>query len=523
MSILISIGIITLFFCIPFMTGNIYALIFRKKTQGIATAYLSGLAIVYAGLLVLQMIFVKFKFDFCAAERVYHIYFLLLSAVGMVCLIIRGVIKQAPKADIVWSKKAWWIYALIALQGLLYIGLKNPYFENNSLWELAKITMQTGTIYEYNAFSGLQTIAGFPLSNKLMFLPVLYAYISSVFGVNVAWIVNYIMPIVTFVSFYLIMILWLQKLAEEEKTKWTRLLVSLICVLQVGDAWSHSTAFRILHTGYTGEAIFFGVLFAYCLYEIKNKRYLISAICLATFPGLVKYDALFVFIKEFGVYWKEMAYYSGMAALFIIAIVLYSHRNKKVSTHLLNLNLTICLECVRIWERVVFAEEKRMKKICNGAILAALLLLCGNVTMVSDATEWRSNVYGVTKTEYELLEELAYEPVEGGKVLVLAHDNINRWICRLDFPIETIVGYDYAHNATDWYSYEEYDDKHIQAWETIHMQDGLLMEIDEVTDNFEMDYIILERITQILPIRDNPDYTCVIEGEDYLVYSVDKK
>ena len=523
MTILISVGIIALFFCIPYLTGNIYALMLRKKTTGIVGTYLSGLAIVYLGLLALQMAFIKLRFDFEYAAKMYHIFFLALGVLGFVCLLIRATKKHSLKMDIVWTKKAWWVYVLILVQGVLYIVFKNPYFENNSLWETAKITMQTGTIYEYNAFSGLQTVAGFPLSNKLMFLPVLYAYISTVFGVNVAVIVNYIVPVVTFVSFYLVMILWVQKLAQEEKINWTRMLVALICIIQVGDAWSHSTAFRVLHTGYMGEAIFFGILVPYVLMGMKNKCYLIAGAGLLAFPGLVKFDALMIFIKEFGTYWKEMAYCSGMTVLCIISIALYIRRSKKISPHLLNLNLTICLEFCHVWEYVVSGEENRRKSVCNGGVLVALLLLCGNMTVVSDATEWRSNLYGATKTEYEILKQFSDEIAEGKAVSVLAHDDINKWICRLDFPIDTIVGYDYAHNATDWYSYEDYDEEHIQAWETIHVLDGLLMEIDDVTEKFDIDYIILERITEILPIRDDPDYKCVIRDEEYLVYSVDKK
>lgn len=523
MTILISIGIIALFFCIPFLMGNVYAVVFRKNTIGIVRTYLSGLAIVYALLLVLQMAFVKLRFDFNDAAKVYNILFAGIGVLGLVCLLIRIFKKQGLKTDIVWSKKAWWIYALIVMQGILYIVLKNPYFENNSLWEITKITMQTGTIYEYNAFTGLQTVAGFPLSNKLMFLPVLYAYICTVFGINVAVMINYIAPVVTFITFYLVMILWIQKLGEEEKLEWTRLLIALVCIVQVGDAWSHSTSFRVLHTGYMGEAIFFGILLAYGLYEIKNRWYLIPCACVIAFPGLVKYDAVIVFAKALGEYWKEMGYNSGMTVLFIVSAVIYIARNKKISPHLLNLNLTICVEFYRIWERVVSSENTELRKASNGIVLGALLLLCGNMTIISGAIEWRSNIYGATKTEYELLQNISEDIAKGKDVTVLAHDNINKWICKLDFPIETVVGYDYANNETGWYSYEEYDEELIQAWESIHVLDGLLMEIDEVTDNLDIDYIILERITEILPIRDNPDYTCVIQGEDYLVYSVDKK
>ena len=63
MTVLISIGVIVLFFIIPYLVGNAYALVFRKKTMGNARRYFSGMAIVYAGLFVLQLIFVIFKFN----------------------------------------------------------------------------------------------------------------------------------------------------------------------------------------------------------------------------------------------------------------------------------------------------------------------------------------------------------------------------------------------------------------------------------------------------------------------------
>lgn len=530
MTALTALLCVMIFFLLPYLTGNIYELIFdgkkskkQEKKTGFAGTYFSGVAIVYAGLLVLQMIFIKFRFNFIQIKAVYTLYFALLSLAGSLCLMMRLKFKKMGKTDIVWQKKAWWIYVLILFQGILNIVLKNPYFENNGLWEITKVILKTDTIYEYNAFTGLPATAGFPLSNKLMFLPVLYAYASSMLDINPAWLFNYIVPAVTLISFYLLMLLWVQKLAEEEKTNWMSTMAVLIALIQTGDGWTHLTAFRILHTGYAGEAIFFGILVMYCLYSIKNKCYLIAAISIASFPGLVKYDALTVYIKEFDNYRSEMMYGSKIALLFAVALILYVKRKKKFSTHLLSPNLTLCIECERIWMDVVKKEKGKIKRYCSGAIVIVVLLLCQNMTIISDAVEWRSNVYGAKKTEYELLKFLAAEQNGEEEILILAQDNVNQWIKRLDFPIETVVGYDCGHNASAWYSYEEYDESHQTAWDCVNRLEGRLEKLDGVCDDFSPDYVVLEHITDELPIQDNARYECILEWEDYLVYSVDKQ
>lgn len=523
MTALTSIGLIALFFVIPYLVGNAYAAIFRKKTMGIARMYLSGMAIVYVGLFALQLLSVKLKFNFYEATQVYHIYFIALCVVGIVMFGIHSIKNKHMKCDIEWSKKAWWLYALIVLQGILCIVCKNPYFENNGLLETTQITMQTGTIYEYNAFSGEVADAGFPLSNKLMFLPVFYAYISTVFKINPIILFNFIVPAVTFISFYLVMILWVQKLEKEYGMKWQLLLTVLLWLVQIGDGWSNSTAFRVLHTGYMGEAVFFGVLFAYGLYEIKNKCYLTSLICLATFPGLIKYDTPFDFVKGFGGYWKEAAYYSKMTVLYIVSVIHYIAKNKKPSTHLLSLNLTICNEVAEIYAKLIKKETVKWHKVASGLVVAVLLLLCGNVSVISGATQWRSNVYGATKNEYEILVELS-ELAQDEPIRVLAYDEVNKWIRRLNFEIEPVVGYDMAGAGTWWYSYDEYDELHTEMWESIHkVTNDLEIELMAYKEEILMDYVVIERITEIPPIRENENLQCVLQTPSYFVYSVDKK
>ena len=522
MTVLFIVGLIVLFFIVPYLTGNIYGVVFRKKDMGVVSAYFAGMAIIYAVLTVLQLLIVKFKFDFEKVTKIYHVVFLACIVLGTAAFIIRRFKDKVVHWDVVIGKKSVWVLLPVLLQGILYIVLKNPYFENNALLETARITMQTGTIYEYSAFTGAKAVAGFPLSNKLMFLPVLYAYISGITGVDLALLFNFVMPVVTFVSFYMIMFMWIQQFAKENGKKWEILVLLLVWIIQVGDGFSHSTAFRVLHSGYTGEAVFFGVLALYALYEIKNRSYLIALGCVATFPGLVKFDALVDLAKSFNEYWKEGAFYGGVFLLYILAVIYMLSRKKKITTEMLNLNLIITITAEEVWEKVVKRERKIARRMLNGGIVLLVLLMCGNMYLISDTTSWRSNLYGVDKAEYELLMHLEAENDE--VIKVAACDETARWIKRLGLNMEPVVGFDLGGKGVWWYSYEKYDENYTELWQNInYAMSDMEQELMRLSEKIEMDYVVVRRITEQIPISNNEEIKCVYDTTSYLVYSVDKK
>lgn len=522
MTVLLIIGLILLFFIVPYLTGNIYGVVLRKKGTGVVGTYLAGMAIVYGMLTILQFVVVKFKLDFLETSRMYHILFVACIVLGIVCLGIRWFKDKAVRWDVELNKKSLWIFGLIFLQGILYVVLKNPYFENNALLETARVTLETGTIYEYNAFTGLKAQAGFPLSNKLMFLPVLYAYIGDISGVDLTILFNFVMPTVTFISFYAVMVLWMQRVAKESGKKWELLLLLLVWIVQVGDGFEYSTAFRVLHSGYTGEAIFFGIMAAYALYSIKNRCYVIALVCGMTFPGLVKYDAILDFAKSFDEFWNEAALSGGMVLVYIVAVVFYIVKNKKVAAELFNLNLIIAYSVAEVWEKVVAGENGKVKKVLQGGVVLLTLLMCGNIWIVSDDTAWRSNPYGVGKAEYELLQKL---DDENKKVIkVAACDELVCWIKRLGIDIEPVVGYDLGGKGVWWYSYENYDENHTDLWRSINYAMGdMEQELMLLSDQIDMDYVVVRRITEKIPIVNNEEIQCVYDTPSYLVYLVDKK
>lgn len=522
MTVLLVVCMIIAFFLVPYLTGNVYGFVFRKKNMGIVSTYLSGMVLVYASLTVMQFVVVKFKFDFQDVILMYHILFVACVVAGGVGLALRKWKDDALKWDVMLTKKNLWVLGLILLQGILYIGCKNPYFDNNALLETTKVTMETGTIYEYSGFTLKEAVAGFPLSNKLMFFPMLYAYVSTIFGLNPALILNFVAPVVTFISFYLVMLLWVQKLGKEHTVKWELLLSLLVFVVQVGDGWSHATSFRILHSGYMGEAIFFGVIIPYGLFMIKNRCYLIALAGVAAFPGLFKYDAVIDLVKGIVQYWKEGTSYGGMLLVYVMAVICYVMIYRKLSMHLLIPNLTISHLVSFVWQKVVKQENGKWYKLRNALLVLVILLLCGNVRFVSDATEYRSNVYGAGKTEYEVLEWIEKEHPKR-PVKVMACDEVGQWIRRTDFDVEPVVGYDLGEKSVQWYSYELYDENYTALWKSVnnptpYLEEELMKLIDEI----EMDYIVMERITEEVPVKDNGTLKCVYESSSYLVYFVDK-
>ncbi len=528
MTFLAALGLILVLFICPFCTGNLYSLVFGKKQLGLVESYLSGMAILYAILFVIQLAIIKFKFDLVKAGDVYTVLFITCLVLGTLCFLWNlKKHKSMYRCSFEW-KKNWFVYVLILLQVVLYIVLKNPYFENNALLETTRVIMETGTIYEYNGYTGLVAVNGFPLSNKLMLLPVLYAYLCNVFGISPAVLFNFILPIVTCVSFYLVMSLWLKKIGEESGISYRFLMCGLIFIVQVGDGWSQLTAFRVLHAGYTGEAIFFGVLFAYLLYSIKNRRYLIVMACITAFPGLVKYDMVFDFVKYFSRYYDEWKSHGGLLIIFVVAVIYNVIRNKKFGLYLLNLNLTIAIFFAQMWNLIMEQEKEIWKKRVGGTILILLLFVCGSFQMVSGATAWRSNVYGVPKEEYELINALAMISEEENTSLeninVMAHDNLGRWIMRMDTELVPVVGYDLGGQDIRWYSYETYDESHKKVWHSVHnVTHDMAEEIVEISEEIPIDFVVVEKITDYIPLYEDTSLKWVMDTPSYIVYSVDKK
>lgn len=507
-----------------FLSGMTYNVFVVKKERGIASTCLSGFIFLLFYLFVIQVLCIKLDWNFQMLSMHYTVFFVAFIAFGIIATIVVGVKKNKIGFDILWSKKSFILYGIILFQGILYIGLKNPYFENNGLLETSRIILSTGTIYDYNAFSMKEAVAGFPLSNKLMIVPQLYAYLSEVFAIDVYAVYNYVAPILTFVGYYAAMFLCVQKIGKSHNIKWERLMFSVIVLTWLGDYWMHTTSFRVLHSGYMGEAILFGVIVPYLIYEIKNRSYFIVAFSVFSVPILIKYDAVFDFMKGFLGYFGQATSYGGMLILYVFAVVYLVIRFRKFETYMLNVNLTISVTICMLWEYVLELKQSKAFKLVSGILITALLVLAGNITILSDVTQWRSNKYGIEKEEYEVLTEISKTFAKGENVNVMAYSTLNKWIARMDLPITPVVGHDMDTLEVSWYSYEQYDEAHTRLWENVnYVTNDLEKNLLEISKEIPMDFIVLKNETDILPIRDSEQIKYWFQTPSYTVYFVDKK
>ena len=98
-------GLILLFMIVPYLTGNVYGFVFRKKEMGIVSTYLAGMAVIYALLTMVQFVVIKFKFNFNEVTRIYNIVFIVCIVLGVLGLVMRLVKQKAIHWDIQLSKK----------------------------------------------------------------------------------------------------------------------------------------------------------------------------------------------------------------------------------------------------------------------------------------------------------------------------------------------------------------------------------------------------------------------------------
>lgn len=524
MTIIKTLGVILVFFFLPFFVGNIYNFVLKNRKSVAIETYFRGMICLYAGLLFIQLFVAKFGWNFSKTVLIYHIYFLFAGVLGGL-LFIRNLLREQRKCKKVFAeKKVWILYLLILIQGILYIGLKNPYFENNALWETARTVLETQTIYECDAFTGQTVAAGFPISNQLMFLPVLYAYISQTFNIELHVIFNFIMPVVTFLGYYSVMHLWCQKLSESDRFSYSRILGCILLLTQVGDFWTETTAFRVLHSGYMGEAIFFGGIFLYAIYELKNRRYIIPVVSVITIPGLIKYDLFFDFIKEFPKYHRQYVYAGGMLAIYMISCIYLVWKYRKMKMELLNYNLIIGIALCEMWDMICRKKKEKYQKISGAILLFCVILLSGNMTFLSYQTEFRSNVYGADKEEYELLCTLE-ELTDDEEVLwVQGHTEFSKWIRRVGKKTKTSIAANIEADSTLRYSFEKMDESTAVLWDALnHPANSMESDLLECVEKVPMDYIVMKRITDSLPIQDNLYFRYAFATSSYLVYQVDKR
>lgn len=514
---------------VPYMIGNICAIKKTVKKTSVVEKYLNGMVFILSILLVLQAVFIKFKFDFGKIEKTYTTVIsvlIILGILGLALCIVRKKGLKFPLKGFVKNKGSFAALILIIVQVIINVGLYNTYYENNATIETARTILQTGTIYQYGSFTGRIATYAFPLSNKLMILPVLYAWLSDLFHVDVAVVMGICVPIMTISLMYAVVVLWVKKIYPDDMQKQNRFMLLYIMLVWFGDYIQYATPFRVLHMGYSGEAILFGILLPYAFYRLKEKKYSIPMLTLFTIPALIKFDAIVVFLKDIVSYFYRVNTGGGYLLLWILAIVyLWARGKHKISLQTPCILITIAEGMTETVEQC--KNNMKKYKAAPMVIVSLVVFLAGTMRILPHEISKRDNVYSIDSEEMDVLTFLEDDYVQEGKAgvpIVLAADQLNKWIRRMDVSAQPLLGYAIDGYDINWYSYEGYSDEKLAARALMNTYcNDANKEFIDTLNRVECDYYIfykkyvLER--EIDRIADGLGAKIIYDDGKYLVYS----
>ena len=113
---------------------------------------------------------------------------------------------------------------------------------------------------------------------------------------------------------------------------------------------------------------------------------------------------------------------------------------------------------------------------------------------------------------------------QDGVPVILASEEANKWIRRMDTEMQPLVGYSRDGYYISWYSYEAYSDEALQAREAVNMYpDYPISAFREFISDVRCDYIIFKRgniIDGEIRLKEEiPNIELVYVNEQYYVFS----
>jgi len=254
-------------------------------------------------------------------------------------------------------------------------------FVNDDIIEIVYTSVSTDTYYEYSSLTGDRMVNGLPIFNKVYVMPMFFTVICKVFGTNPYILGAVFMPLIV----YILNLLLVHQIAKETGTDNIILfmnlyIVWLICGTYLPDFGIPVTwGYAVLRNGYSGYAVFYGVLVPLAVLLLIKKKYL-KALCACTpAVSLVRIDRVFyAFADGFNTY-GIINQAGKLAAVYFVSILaawtLFKTTNKKTPFLLL---LTPGLFSVYVITALCACIKDKKEKIIAITGVVFVLLTCVN-------------------------------------------------------------------------------------------------------------------------------------------------
>jgi len=271
------IGVVVLFI-LPFVAGNICKGLLRWKETNQIETYLIGFFFLFflQGVIFVPCVFLHLPFMMgCyAVLAVAAILFILgLFAILLQKRNAKKTEQAEEKKKLPWRKGDKVIFVImIIVFGLLtarmFFGM--DILRDDIVLETVNTTLKTETMFEYHPLTGMMMDGGMITSKKIVTLPLFYAALSWVLGLETKILLYLIVNIMVLICSYYASGLLFSKMTMVTRTKMYVYWTIYGLLLLAGDYHDTTLAYRLLYQGYEGITICFGVLMPYLLYVILS-------------------------------------------------------------------------------------------------------------------------------------------------------------------------------------------------------------------------------------------------------------
>ncbi len=268
------IGVILLFI-LPFAAGIVCKSILRWKETNQIETYLIGFFFLFFLQAVVLIPFVWMGKSLTQASGVMTVLALAVLILGLVCAIVSAVYKSKKHAGAVQKmpwKKTERAYALLMifvfLLLLLRMALGMDLLRNDIVLETVQTTLQSDGLFVTHPLTGRVMEAGMIASKKIVTLPLFYACISQITGVDADVLLYFVMNAMVLLCSYFSVSLLFSKVSLPTRGKRNIFLIIYGLLILAGDYHMGTISYRLLYQGYEGMTICFGVILPYLLYLI---------------------------------------------------------------------------------------------------------------------------------------------------------------------------------------------------------------------------------------------------------------
>lgn len=318
---------------IPYLTGVAVSIAIGRATRKYFVCWALGMSTLLTTFLAIDLVALKLDMNLGRLASVSRIVGGIFTAIGLLALVIsiiwsfRASGKKSAKrraADVSYIPGA---AIPTVILGVIAVLLTNRYLGNDITIETVKTIVGSDELYTYSALTGRLMENGLPIWNKIQVIPVLYAVIVKISGIDVAILTTYICPILIFTVamglFYEIAVLLTDNRKSATIMYWAELLM-LICGTYLPQTQIPTTAgFPILRQGFTSYAFAYGVVVPVIVILWTNKRKLAALLCATALLGLIKLDTLMFMVISPKTSLTDISLSGKLAIIYVIAAIYY--------------------------------------------------------------------------------------------------------------------------------------------------------------------------------------------------------